>query len=123
MGGRCCRPLKPRRGAPSNACAGVAPERFLGERLMRPLISRWLPALALGLAPALAAGAAPPVAAPPERLNKKLDNLAFSGAGGRAVALADLRGKEATVVVFLSFDCPVSNGYAPVLAGLAKSYA
>jgi peroxiredoxin len=39
------------------------------------------------------------------------------------VAWADLAGKKATVVVFLSFDCPMSTHYAAPLAEMAKAYA
>ncbi len=58
-----------------------------------------------------------------DKLNKKIDNLTFKTADGKAVTLYDSKDKKAVVVVFLSFDCPVSNGYAPVLAALHKVYA
>ncbi len=58
-----------------------------------------------------------------DRLNKAVDNVAFTDAGGKAVSLKDHVGKNATVVVFLSFDCPVSNSYASTLAALHKEYA
>ena len=37
--------------------------------------------------------------------------------------LHDLAGTKATVVVFLSFECPISTSYSPVLAEMAKRYA
>src|SRR5262249_36821744 len=36
--------------------------------------------------------------------------------------LHDLKDRDAVVVVFLSFDCPVSRGYTANLAELAKTY-
>ena len=58
-----------------------------------------------------------------DRLNKAVDNVTFTDGGGKASALKDHAGKTATVVVFLSFDCPVSNSYASTLAALHKTYA
>src|SRR5262249_55961094 len=52
----------------------------------------------------------------------KIDNVAFKD-GGKTVALYDLKDHKAVVVAFLSFECPVSNGYMPVLAELHKEYA
>ncbi len=46
-------------------------------------------------------------AAMPLRMHAKVDQVRFTDAAGKHVALADLQGKKATVVVFLSFDCPV----------------
>ncbi len=61
--------------------------------------------------------------APTEKLNKKVENVAFRDAAGKAFALADLKDKKAVAVVFLSFECPVSTAYSPVLAELARAYA
>ena len=36
----------------------------------------------------------------------------LTGLDGQPVAFDTLRGKTATVVVFMSFECPVSNSYA-----------
>jgi mono/diheme cytochrome c family protein len=52
-----------------------------------------------------------------------LAELSFPTAAGKRTAWKDLAGKNATVVVFLSFDCPMSAGYAKPLAELAKSSA
>jgi thiol-disulfide isomerase/thioredoxin len=57
-----------------------------------------------------------------DKLNKKIDNFTLRDADGRAVSLYDLKDKQAIVIVFLSFECPVSNSYAPALAELAHSY-
>ncbi len=57
-----------------------------------------------------------------DKLNKKIENVTVTAADGKPVALADIKDKKAIVVVFLSFDCPVSNSYATALAGLHKAY-
>jgi thiol-disulfide isomerase/thioredoxin len=41
--------------------------------------------------------------------------------GGKS--LADLKGPKGTVVVFLSFECPNSNGYIPTLIDLHQAYS
>jgi peroxiredoxin len=60
---------------------------------------------------------------PTDRLNKVIDDVTFADAAGKASALKDHAGKVATVVAFLSFDCPVSNSYASTLAALHKTYS
>jgi peroxiredoxin len=57
-----------------------------------------------------------------DKLNKKIDNVAFKTGAGKTFALTDLKDKKAIVAVFLSFDCPVSTSYAQTLATLAGSY-
>jgi mono/diheme cytochrome c family protein/thiol-disulfide isomerase/thioredoxin len=42
---------------------------------------------------------------------------------GKPTTLAAVQGKTATVVVFVSFECPVSNSYVTPLGELAKQYA
>jgi peroxiredoxin len=56
------------------------------------------------------------------RLDKKIANIPFTDANGKPASLYDLRDKKAIVLVFLSFDCPMSNGYAPILNDLVKAY-
>lgn len=77
-------------------------------------------ALALALA-----GTRTPAADEPstEKLNKAIENVAFADAAGKPAALGDHTGKAATVVLFLSFDCPVSNSYAETLAALHAKFA
>ena len=58
-----------------------------------------------------------------DKLNKTIENVSFTGTDGKAVALKDLQGKRGTVVVFLSFDCPVSNSYATTLTEMHKAYS
>jgi peroxiredoxin len=84
-----------------------------------PLRCSFLLGLALGAG--LLAGTAQ---TPPsnDKINKKIDNFTLQDASGKPIALYDLQDKKAVVVLFLSFDCPVSNSYAATLAELAKSY-
>lgn len=85
-------------------------------------MSRFVRALALvGLVGTLVAvpGSAADPAPSTDRLNKTIDNVKLPDSG----ALKDRAGKIATVVVFLSFDCPVSNSYAAALADLHKAYS
>ena len=56
-----------------------------------------------------------------DKLGKKVEPALVDPAG-KTISLADLRGEKATVVVFFSFDCPNSTGYASTLAELAKKY-
>jgi peroxiredoxin len=81
-----------------------------------------LPVLALVLA--LVGPQSPAADAPStEKLNKAIDNVALADANGKASALKDHTGKAATVALFLSFDCPVSNSYAEALIALHKQFA
>lgn len=57
-----------------------------------------------------------------DKLNKKIDPFTLSFADDKAWSLATLKDKKAVVIVFLSFDCPVSNSYAPTLAALYEKY-
>lgn len=47
----------------------------------------------------------------------------LTGLDGKSVGFDTVRGKSATVVLFLSFDCPVSTFYLPEMNELAKTYA
>lgn len=57
-----------------------------------------------------------------DKLNKKIDNVTLHDKAGKPRSLYDLKDKKAIVVVFLSFECPVSTSYSSILAELAKSY-
>jgi peroxiredoxin/mono/diheme cytochrome c family protein len=70
----------------------------------------------------LFAGHALPEGPSVDKLNKKIDNITLKNADGKALALYDHKDKKAVVIVFVSFECPVSNSYAPVLAELYKTY-
>ncbi len=52
------------------------------------------------------------------KLGKKVPNLTFTDTAGKPHRLYDLKNKKAVVFVFLSFDCPVSNGYVAGLVDL-----
>lgn len=53
----------------------------------------------------------------------KAPDLSLSGLDGKSASFATHCGKSATVVVFISFDCPVSTSYMTELNDLAKSQA
>ncbi|MCI0638734.1 MAG: redoxin domain-containing protein [Gemmataceae bacterium] len=55
-------------------------------------------------------------------LGEKVANLTFRDEQGKSHALHDLKNKKAIVIVFLSFECPVSNSYAQPLADMANEY-
>lgn len=57
-----------------------------------------------------------------DKLNKKIDNITLHDAAGKPRSLYDLKNKKAIVIVFLSFDCPVSTSYSSILSELAKTY-
>ncbi|HEY7328298.1 MAG TPA: redoxin domain-containing protein [Gemmataceae bacterium] len=57
-----------------------------------------------------------------DKLNKKIENVTLHDAAGKPRSLYQLKDKKAIVVVFLSYECPVSTSYSSVLAELAKSY-
>ena len=41
----------------------------------------------------------------------------------KTISLADLKDKQAVVVVFVGTECPISNAFLPVLAELQRDYA
>jgi peroxiredoxin/mono/diheme cytochrome c family protein len=52
----------------------------------------------------------------------RLPDIELPAAGGQAVSLKSLCGTQATVLVFISAECPISNGYVPTLNEVAKDY-
>src|SRR5262245_46040381 len=58
-----------------------------------------------------------------DRLNKKIAPANVVGLDGKPAVVSPAGDAKATVVVFLSFNCPVSNSYASTLTDLAKSSA
>jgi peroxiredoxin/mono/diheme cytochrome c family protein len=54
---------------------------------------------------------------------KPVPAVALINLDGQPTDLAAARGKAATVIVFVSFDCPVSTSYSATLNELAKTYA
>lgn len=57
-----------------------------------------------------------------DKLNKKID-AALTDLDGKTSLLSQIKDKEAIVVVFLSFECPVSTSYSTALAELHKQYS
>jgi peroxiredoxin len=70
------------------------------------------------LAPALSLATDPE----PSNLGRKVADFTLPDADGTAHALADLKTKKATVVLFLGTECPINNAYAPTLIDLHKRY-
>jgi peroxiredoxin len=58
-----------------------------------------------------------------DKLGKKIESVIFTDLDGKAAPLSEVKDKKAIVVVFMSFDCPVSNDYATSLAAMNKLYA
>src|SRR4051794_17393810 len=56
------------------------------------------------------------------RLGKSIENVTLRDAAGTTWALHDQKDRKAVVVVFLSFECPVSTSYAQPLADMATAY-
>ena len=52
-------------------------------------------------------------------LGQKIANLAFTRAAGTTTHLYDMKDKKAIVIVFLSFECPVSKTYMQPLSDMA----
>lgn len=55
-------------------------------------------------------------------IGKKVANLTFQDAEGKKFSLHDVKDAKAVVIVFLSFECPVSNSYCEHLATLHMQY-
>jgi peroxiredoxin/mono/diheme cytochrome c family protein len=53
----------------------------------------------------------------------RLPDIELPAADGRAVSLKSLRGEQATVLVFVSTECPISRGYVSTLNEIAKETA
>jgi peroxiredoxin/mono/diheme cytochrome c family protein len=66
------------------------------------------------------------VSAQPEpskaKLGEKMPNLTFKDDAGKAHRLYELENKKAIVIVFLSFECPVSNSYMAPLSEIAQEF-
>ena len=50
-------------------------------------------------------------------------NIPLTDADGKSIHLYDLKDKKAIVLVFLSFECPVSTSYSQPLADIAADLA
>ena len=62
------------------------------------------------------------IQAGPSNVGQKVENIRLGGLDGKSLTLADFKDKDAIVVVFLSFDCPVSTSYTAALNELARTY-
>jgi peroxiredoxin len=58
----------------------------------------------------------------PKGIGQKIGAFRLERTGDAPFSLQEVKGKKAVVVVFLSFDCPVSNSYIAALTELAGSY-
>lgn len=56
------------------------------------------------------------------KLGERIRPVELPGAAGKSLAFGKQEGVHATAVVFLSFECPVSNDYCPTLRELWKNY-
>ncbi len=57
-----------------------------------------------------------------DKLNNSFAKLTLTDPDGKTFKLADVQNPKAVVVVFLSFDCPVSTGYSTYLIELAQKH-
>jgi len=64
----------------------------------------------------------PPVDAPPGRIGQVVPPIELHGPTGCTWSLREAEDARATVIVFLNFDCPVSNRAVPVLNQLADRH-
>jgi len=55
-------------------------------------------------------------------LGKKIANFTLADAHGKTWSLYDLKDRKAIVLVFLSFECPVSTSYSQPLADMAAEF-
>lgn len=55
-------------------------------------------------------------------VGRKVAGFSLSDAAGKERSLDELAGKQATIIVFLSAECPMSNSYLEPLTELAKKY-
>jgi peroxiredoxin len=59
---------------------------------------------------------------PTDKLGEKINKISLKDSAGKDFAYEDVKHKKLIVVVFLSFDCPVSTSYLPELKDLVKRY-
>src|SRR5436190_12628289 len=57
------------------------------------------------------------------KLGEKMPNLTFKDEKGKTNRLYELENKKAIVIVFLSFECPVSKSYSAPLSEIADEFA
>ena len=108
--GRAGRNAPFRVGLPAALCATSLAVGLLGHSLFAPPVGR----------SGRVDGVEPPPRADASRT--KLPAITLPGLDGRSVSLAPAQSPKATLIVFLSVDCPISNGYMPTLGELHQSY-
>src|SRR5438093_1198521 len=62
-------------------------------------------------------------AATPNNIGERVPPVTFRDGTAKPLPLSELRDKKAVVIVFLSFDCPVSTSYSQPLSILTRKYA
>jgi peroxiredoxin len=67
-------------------------------------------------------GAIPVASAADFAIGQKLDGFSLPDTGGKARTFEELRGKNGTVVIFLSAQCPVVRGYNERIGRIAADY-
>src|SRR5262245_41385766 len=91
-------------------------------RLILPAVLLGAAAVVFGLSGRAAPGDKDAEKPDVDKLNKKV-SFSLATAEGKAFDSTAIKDKKAIVVVFLSFDCPVSNGYASTLIDIHKRYS
>jgi peroxiredoxin len=56
-------------------------------------------------------------------IGSTIEDFKLPDASGKQHSLASLKGKNGTVLIFVSVQCPISNAYNARMAQLAKDYA
>lgn len=56
------------------------------------------------------------------RMNERVADFSLPDADGKAHKLSTLRGAKGTAIIFISVQCPVSNGYNARMAQIAADY-
>jgi Redoxin/Cytochrome c len=80
-------------------------------------------AVLLGVVTLVVAAGPKDESARPDRIGQKLDHIILTDLDGKPTPLKGTPGRSATIVAFLSFDCPVSNSYVEPLKELARDQA
>jgi peroxiredoxin len=58
----------------------------------------------------------------PPAIGAKVGNFTLASTSGQQISLHRFLGKKATVVVFISVECPIANLYTPMLGDMQKTY-
>lgn len=59
---------------------------------------------------------------PTDKLNQKIESFTLVDTNGKDFSLKNIQNHKAIVLLFLSFECPVSNSYSQTLVQMAKKY-